>query len=115
MEPLDDDGRDGVQGAGLLDDLHKDHCGGNDQNGVNIGEHTLDHVTQGDTLSTHQRTSDRREDHGNADGQLCQKAAQQEHGDHCDEGEKLSTHQDTSMVVLIGTAGVPAVLVYKIT
>lgn len=46
MELFDNDAGDRVQRPGLLNDLHEDHGGGNDHNGVNIGEHSLDQVPQ---------------------------------------------------------------------
>lgn len=107
MELFDNDAGDRVQRPGLLNDLHEDHGGGNDHNGVNIGEHSLDQVPQRNPPSGHQSSGDGREHHGNADRQLAEEAPQQKHGDHCEEGNQFNTHQDTSMVIVVAGPGQP--------
>ena len=85
VEFLDNQGRERIERAALLDHLHKDHRGCDDEDGVDIGEGSLHQMPQRDPLSADQRADHRGKHHRNTDRQLEQEAAARKHHNH---GEK---------------------------
>ena len=100
VELLDDDRGHSVQSAGSLDDLHEDHGGGDDQDGVHIGEHAFNEMTQcihkrqiqAANEAANDHAADGRKNHRQADRQLAGEASNQEHTEHDDEGNKFNAH-----------------------
>jgi hypothetical protein len=98
METLYNCRANGVERSGFLNDAHKNHRRGYDQDRIHVREHALHEMYHGNSLPANQSTGDRSQHHGYADWQLAQEAAQQERSKHHDEGNQFDAHKN-----LLGT------------